>query len=58
MQADGAKVSAAQMDVTARNNRIASELLLLAYRNNRASVLVNLAATVGVAIAFSGQGQV
>lgn len=58
MQADGLKVSAAQVHAGARNNRIASELLLLAYRNNRASVLVNLAATLGVAIAFSGQGQV
>ncbi len=58
MQAGELNVSAVQAHAVARNNRIASELLLLAYRNNRASVLVNLAATVGVAIAFSGQGQV
>ena len=45
-------------DMTERENRIAGELLMLGYRNNRASVLVNLAATVGVAIGLSGPGQV
>lgn len=41
-----------------RAERIASELLQLAYRNNRSSVLVNLAATFGVAFEFSGAGRV
>jgi len=37
--------------------RVDGELLRLAYRNNRSSVLVNLAASLGIAMQFGGPGQ-
>lgn len=58
MQAGKLPLTDADLAATERAERLAGELLQLAYRNNRSSVLVNLAATFGIAAEFSGAGRV